>query len=310
MPHLKPPYDYRLNKPFLTPIIDIIEENKRIKTFVLEYNPISTPVIIKPGQFVMVWVPGNDEIPMSISHVYKDSKISISVANIGETTDLLHKMKIGEQIGIRGPYGNNYEPKDGIAIVIGGGIGMASVLPLIREIIDIQSGNSQNSQHSQIKINNFFCIEGAKTKDELLFMDEIETIYYKIERNDSLLEFCTDDGTCGFKGYTTDKLNEILQIQIQEIREKNPNIPITVYACGPELMLHKLFHICEKNQIEIQVSLERMMRCGFGICGLCALEPTGLLVCRDGPIFTSEILRTVTDFGKIARDFTGRPIDI
>ena len=290
---MKPPYDYRLNKPFLTPIIDIIEENNRIKTFIVEYNPISEPVKINSGQFVMVWIPGSDEIPMSVSHIGKNSKISISVADVGETTHLMHQLKIGDKIGIRGPYGNWFTSQNGTTIVIGGGIGMASVLSIVQDL-----SNHKNNP-ADIKIDKIICINGAKTKSELCFTEELQ----KISKENDSLEICTDDGSHGFKGFTSERLKEILN--------KEKSNAITVYACGPEKMLKSVFQICEDHKkIPVQLSLERMMRCGFGICGLCALEPTGLLVCRDGPIFTNETIREITDFGKIHRDFSGKTYSI
>ena len=71
-------------------------------------------------------------------------------------------------------------------------------------------------------------------------------------------------------------------------------------------MIFKIFKICEKYKIELQASLERIMRCGCGLCGLCAIDPLGLLVCKDGPIFNSESLSQMEDFGKYKRDFTGK----
>ncbi|MFX1428249.1 MAG: dihydroorotate dehydrogenase electron transfer subunit, partial [Promethearchaeota archaeon] len=62
--------------------------------------------------------------------------------------------------------------------------------------------------------------------------------------------------------------------------------------------------------IKFYASLERIMRCGCGLCGLCALDPLGLLVCKDGPIFNSEQLEKIEDFGKYKRDFTGKRISI
>ena len=73
-------------------------------------------------------------------------------------------------------------------------------------------------------------------------------------------------------------------------------------------MMKKVFDICEKNGIEVQASLERMMRCGFGLCGLCVLDPLGIKVCQNGPIFTSDILRKTDDFGNYIRDFSGEKI--
>jgi dihydroorotate dehydrogenase electron transfer subunit len=75
-------------------------------------------------------------------------------------------------------------------------------------------------------------------------------------------------------------------------------------------MLYKLFQICVKHDIEFFASLERIMRCGCGLCGLCALDPLGLLVCKDGPIFSSIQLVKIEDFGKYTRDFTGKKINI
>jgi len=85
---------------------------------------------------------------------------------------------------------------------------------------------------------------------------------------------------------------------------------LIVYSCGPELMLYKLFQICEKHDIEFYASLERIMRCGCGLCGLCAIDPTGLLVCKDGPIFSRDLLRKMEDFGKFTRDITGKKIPL
>ena len=71
-----------------------------------------------------------------------------------------------------------------------------------------------------------------------------------------------------------------------------------------------LLRVCEKHNIEYYASLERIMRCGCGLCGLCAIDPLGLLVCKDGPVFSLEILRKIKDFGKHKRDFSGKKIPI
>jgi dihydroorotate dehydrogenase electron transfer subunit len=297
---VKPHHIHQLNKPYVTPIKRITQNSTIVRTFYLDYHPLPDPVPIKPGQFVMVWIQGIDEIPMSVSGIGPNFEIAISVAKVGDATQALHALKEGDMIGIRGPYGNWYEPKSGTAIVVGGGIGMASVLPLLRDLAnEKQSGNT-------LQLDKIICIEGAKTEEDLLFTEEIASIFAE----DTAVEFCTDDGSCGFKGFTTDRLDELLKQEIQLQQQTNQSTPITVYSCGPEIMLHKVFQICEHYQIEIQASLERMMRCGFGMCGLCALEPTGLLVCFDGPIFKKDDLRKTTDFGKYHREFSGKPIKL
>jgi dihydroorotate dehydrogenase electron transfer subunit len=296
MTHLKPTYDPRLNRPFMTKIEKIQDESPHVKSFYVNYNPLSTPVEIHPGQFVMVWVPGLDEIPMSVSRIGPDFLISISVAEVGEATQKLHSLNVGDYIGIRGPYGSWYQINRGDAIIVGGGIGMASLLPLVEEISQRKQGDPDAPPHRLV------IIEGAKTEHELLFLDQLSNA---VEEG-CQLEYCTDDGSTGFKGFTTEKLEEILEAELNNEEFQDSKKPITVYACGPEIMLYKIFQLCEKKRISLQVSMERMMRCGFGICGLCALEPTGLLVCRDGPVFNMEALKGFTEFGKIKREFSGK----
>ena len=110
--------------------------------------------------------------------------------------------------------------------------------------------------------------------------------------------FCTDDGSFGFKGFVSKKLEEVL-------KEKKFK---AVYCCGPELMIKSIFNICEKHNIEMQASLERYMKCSFGVCGSCALGP--YFVCRDGPVFDSKQLRQVGDFGKYAKLKSGKKVTL
>ena len=82
-----------------------------------------------------------------------------------------------------------------------------------------------------------------------------------------------------------------------------------VYTCGPEAMMRKLYELAKEKGLEIQASLERFMRCGFGICGSCAIGP--FLVCKDGPVFDKGMLEAVEgEFGSYSRDRCGRRIPI
>ena len=81
-----------------------------------------------------------------------------------------------------------------------------------------------------------------------------------------------------------------------------------VYACGPEIMMYRVFQICESHGIPCQVSLERYMRCGFGVCGACVCGDR--LVCRDGPVFGSEKLRSMADFNRTALLKSGEAVDM
>lgn len=269
----------------------IVNECDGIKTLIFNMkNENKAYIPPKPGQFVMIWVPGVDEVPMSISGYDVNGNWSITVKNIGECTSAIHGLKIGDYIGVRGPLGNHFNiPNDNTKniFLIGGGIGMAPLKCLSSELID--------------KKFKFSVIEGAKIEEGLMFMDEFQ-IYNK---DFSEFHFCTDDGSYGTKGFASEIFENLIKDYSKEDFTK-----LIVYSCGPELMLYKLFQICEKNNIEFYASLERIMRCGCGLCGLCAIDPTGLLVCKDGPIFSCEMLRKMDDFGKFARDFTGKKIPL
>ena len=265
----------------------VIGECTGVKTISFK---LGNNIIPKPGQFVMVWVPGVDEIPMSISNYDENGNWSITVKDVGECTNALQNLKLGDFIGIRGPFGNHFKmPPKALKhiFLVGGGIGMAPLKFLLNQL-----------KESGFKVK---VIEGAKSKNELLYLDEL------VNRKNKNCEFycCTDDGSYGQKCFPTklfeEKINEIEPVDLKNT---------IVYTCGPEIMMYHLFKTCEMHGIELFASLERIMRCGCGLCGLCAIDPIGILVCKDGPIFNLAKLNKMDDFGKYKRDFTGKKIGI
>lgn len=109
---------------------------------------------------------------------------------------------------------------------------------------------------------------------------------------------CTDDGSAGHHGLPTDLLRADLDRGGVRV----------VYTCGPEVMMRAVFDLCESRGVECQAALERYMKCGFGICGQCACGE--MLVCRDGPVFDSDELRGMEEFGRTARLKTGGRVSI
>ena len=265
----------------------IINECDGVKSFVFQRK---TAVAPKPGQFIMVWVPGVDEVPMSISSYNEIGEWSITVKNVGECTNALQELKIGDIIGVRGPLGTYFQlpgDKNRKIFLIGGGIGMVPLRFLASELVKLG--------------HKFTIIEGAKVENDLIFMDE----FFDLDREGSEFNYCTDDGSYGEKGFAT----EIFENALKDI-DSNELKNIIVYTCGPEIMMYKLLQICLQHDIEMYASLERVMRCGCGLCGLCALDPIGSLVCKDGPVFSSELLKKIDDFGKYKRDFSGKKISL
>lgn len=221
----------------------------------------------KAGQFVMLWIPDVGEAPFAVSKLGKNAEITIDV--VGDFTKKLASMKKGDLIGVRGPYGNgwNLTGKKKIAIVAGG-LGIAPVMPIIE------------SQKCTV-------IYGTRSADYIKFKD-------RLEKCGSKVIYTTDDGSYGQHCYACDALEGVLA---------GGNFDV-VLTCGPEVLMKKVVDICLKNNIQCQASLERFMKCGFGLCGSCTIDPTGWRVCKDGPIFTAKQLEN-TEFGKYKRDMAG-----
>ena len=267
-------------------VVDIKEECPGVKTIHFKIK-LKSP---KPGQFLMIWMPGIDEIPMSVSGWDNLDNWSFTVKEVGECTKFLSGLKKGDYIGVRGPLGNHFKiPNDSSIriILIGGGTGIAPLKFLSDELLNQR--------------RTFTFIEGAKSENQLIFKDLLKKNKKVIDE----LIFCTDDGSFGPKAFASEALENYITKLSKEHHEK-----IMIYACGPELMMYEVFKICMKFNLKMQASLERVMRCGCGICGLCALDPLGLLVCRDGPVFNFEQLKQIEDFGNYKRDFSGKKIKL
>jgi len=259
-----------MNYPEITKIIETKTENKNVKTIKFRHKKK-----IIPGQFYMIWIPNVDEIPMSVSYIDKNIK-GITFKKIGEATESLFNLKEEDKIGIRGPYGNGFKIEGKKILFVGGGTGIAAIAPAIK--IASEKNISTTT------------IIGSKCKDELFFEKRLK----KYSKNCVL---CTDDGSCGKKGFTTDVLKDLLEKEIFS----------QIITCGPEIMMKKIIDI-SKN-IPVQASLERYMKCGFGLCGQCTIGE-GLRVCKEGPVFEGKTLKKVKDFGKYKKDSSGKKIPI
>ncbi len=252
-------------KQFMLRVEEKCVENKIHST--LFFNHV---LPFKPGQFIMVWIPGVDEKPYTISF-HSRERFAITIEAKGLFSRKAIALKKGDLVGIRGPFGNGFNIKSqGLKAVVAGGCGMAPLAPLVEKLD-----------------KNTIFIHGARTREYLLYPDR-----FNIQRL-----FCTDDGSFGHKGLVT----ELLEKQIISGRHFD-----MVYACGPEIMMYHVFKICKAHHIPCQVSLERYMRCGFGVCGACVCGSQ--VVCRDGPVFGSEALCEMKDFNTKALLKSGKEV--
>ena len=272
-------YRIAANKLRTTRILSIKDESSTAKTFAFKDKEC---VKAKPGQFLMLWIPGVDEIPLSILDAKENGTVSVAVKKVGEATQAIHNKRAGDIIGVRGPFGNNFTTKEGKILMVGGGTGTVPLLFLAKKLAS--------------KAAKLVFVIGAKTREELLFMDELKRI---LAGEKTRLIAATEDGSYGIKGLATTPLETLLE------KEKFDMI----YTCGPEQMMRKVFDLAEKYGIVLEVSLERLMRCAIGLCGSCVIGR--YRVCKDGPVFTAEQLREVkNEFGVSKRDFDGRKIPL
>jgi dihydroorotate dehydrogenase electron transfer subunit len=240
-------------------LVRVKRETPLIRTFVFDKS-----FSFQPGQFVMVWVPGVDEIPMALS-----SENSITVQKAGDATSALFELGSGGKLGIRGPYGNGFTKAEKV-LAIAGGVGAAPLLPLARA-------------DSVMTL-----LLGARTETELLFLDQLD------ECTDVLI--ATDDGSLGHHGFVTALMDDL-----------NLGTYDRIAVCGPEVMMRAvLAKVAEKGLAhKAEFSLHRYMKCGVGVCGSCCIDPSGLRVCRDGPVFSGDLLLK-SEFGHYMRDASGR----
>ncbi len=234
---------------------------------------LSSPSIAedaRAGQFVMIRAGvGKDPLlrrPFSLHQASVNGQIQIYFKIVGRGTDMLARVRVGEKLSVFGPLGQGFSiVEDSPAIIVGGGLGIAPTLFLAKSVCRLQRDCS----------NDHIIIGGRdRTEIEPLVKDF----------NEFGLKFftATDDGSYGRHGYVTDLL-ESLELPATA----------TVYTCGPEQMMAKVYGICKKLNLTCQVSVESVMACGMGACLGCSKptkKGTYTHVCLNGPVFNAEEL--------------------
>jgi len=220
--------------------------------------------------------------------VHKDKTIAeLLYCVVGPATLRMTSLTAGDPLSVIGPLGNGFWVPQGkkIALLVAGGMGA----PPLQHLAKILAAD-----YTHIEALAF---AGAKTAKELPYESILDQISQQL--GFSLPEFAkygvksqiaTDDGSAGFAGFVTDCVS-------QWLGEQNPARESTIiYGCGPEAMLAQLAEIANKKYIDCQISMERHMACGFGVCQSCAVEcrvkgsseTEYKLCCQDGPVFDSK----------------------
>ncbi|MFH1591655.1 MAG: dihydroorotate dehydrogenase electron transfer subunit [archaeon] len=256
-------------EPFPTTLLRTKDEADGIKTF-----SFSGHLCGAPGQFIMLWLPGVNERPFSIYQDNHDS-FSITVSKVGGFTEALFSAKKGASFCFTGPHGNPFSLSGKRIALVGGGYG-AAPLTWLAKAAAVQGIKSD-------------LIIGARSKNLIL---------YRSERypGEVTRHYCTDDGSFGEKGMITDVLRRLLE---------KGGIDM-VYTVGPELMMKAVVDLTDKFKVGCQISLERYMKCGCGICGSCSVDPLGIRMCVEGPCIDKSLAKKITEFGVYHRDASGK----
>lgn len=231
---------------------------------------LASPHIAKtarPGQFVHIKVNDGYEPllrrPFSIHSIKNNDIIEILYRVVGKGTTLLSEKEVGEELDVLGPLGNGFKiDKEGMKfVIIAGGAGIAPLFLLTKNLIHYS--------------NDVIVLIGAKSKELILCEQEFKDLGLEAQ-------IATEDGSYGHKGVVTDLLYLL------------PATSLSLFACGPAIMLHEVANFSIKNNLPCQLSLESRMACGLGACLGCVIKVKNGVktaykrVCKEGPVFDAK----------------------
>lgn len=258
--------------------IDVLTEKE--KRFVLRL-PGDRPLGHQPGQFVMVSILGVGEAPISVcSPPLGQAEFELTIRQVGNVTDALHRFRAGDRVGIRGPYGHGFdvrefEGKD--VLFIAGGIGLAPLRSLIAYI----AHPACRDRFGRVNL-----LYGAKTPAELLFTDDLKA-WAGPGRMD--VRVTVDRPTADWKGDVGVVTTLLPDIAL------NPRETMVAIVGPPVMYRFVLLEVFGRGVpfSNIRLSLERRMKCGIGVCGHCQIN--GLYACQHGPVLTYADLRSLDE---------------
>ena len=266
--------------PMIGVVTDIRRDTPDVKTFRVEAPEGGKVFEHIPGQCAMLSIPGAGEGMFSItSSPTQKNYMEFSIKKCGCLTSWLHQMEVGQQIGIRGPYGNGFPVDTDFAgkdlLFIAGGIGLAP----LHSVINYCRDNRDN--YGKIDI-----VYGSRSMDDLVDYQEI------------LDEWCKEDGINVY--LTIDREQEGWNGHVgfvpNYVKELGFDVNKTAVICGPPIMIKfTLAGLVELGfpKSNVYTTMELRMKCGVGKCGRCNIGDK--YVCKDGPVFRCDQLAEMPD---------------
>lgn len=269
-------HDHDQNQNVLIPqrgkIINIVEETSDTKTFSISTIDDQKPFDPQPGQLGMLSLGNVGEAIFSITNK-GENHIEMAIKAVGELTNALHEVEVGQEVGIRGAYGNGFpleycKGKD--LLFIGGGIGLAPVRSLIMHCI------RNRDDYGKLTV-----IYGARSKADLCFKEDLFENWPKVPNMEVFVTIDREEeGWDGHVGFVPS--------YVEELAFK----PQVTVVCGPPIMIKFTLPGLQKMGFadkDIITTLEMRMKCGVGKCGRCNIGSK--YVCLDGPVFTLEEMK-------------------
>jgi len=266
-----------LLQPQWAEVTAITPETEGISTYWLRFKDQGKQKAFRfePGQFNMLYLPGFGESAISISSDPSDTEqIGHTIRFVGNVTRAVNCLKVGDIIGVRGPFGTYWPTKEmeGRDVFIAcGGIGLPPLRPAIYHIV-----------RNREKYRKVTLLYGARTSSDLMFPNE-----YEEWRNAGIdVEITVDRGDANWSGRVGVVPMWFYQFHLDSRK-------VSVLTCGPEIMIRFVIFEAMARRIPLEniyVSLERNMKCGQGSCGHCQMGP--YFICKDGPVFRFDELQS------------------
>lgn len=239
-------------------------------TFTLELEPREgrSRFVFSPGQFNMIYVYGVGEVPISISGSQSTPGLIHTTRAVGTVTKAMAKLKKGDVVGIRGPYGTTWPVKEAQShdvVVVAGGIGLPPLRGAIHEIL------ANRKDYGKVVL-----LYGVRTPADILFKDELEQWR---ARFDMEVFITVDRAVADWRG----NVGVVTTLISKAGFDPQNTVAMVV---GPEVMMRFTALEFIKRGVKansIYLSMERNMKCGIGLCGHCQFGP--LFICKDGPVF-------------------------
>jgi NAD(P)H-flavin reductase len=261
--------------PYWAEVVKITSEIEGVATYWLKFTDpaIQAAYTFQPGQFNMVYVPGFGEAAISISSDAEErNTVGHTIRFVGNVTRAVSRLKVGDIIGLRGPFGTSWpihEMTGKDVFIACGGIGLPPLRPVLYHIM------KNRSNYGKVTL-----LYGSRVPADLMYTNEYET--WRKAGID--VEITVDRGDANWLGRVG-----VVPMWFYQFRINARNT--TVLTCGPEIMIRFVIYEALARRIPLEniyVSLERNMKCGQGSCGHCQLGP--YFICKDGPVFRFDAL--------------------